>query len=108
MAENFEQKSELQVFREKMWDEKRQEEKDRAAGVDTTGHFSKINPDLLSEEDMKTYQAWESGILPLEHFNGYRNRVCNQEKNLNSCEFAAYVANLMMRKGWNEEFNGNK
>lgn len=98
MPENFEQKSELHLFREKIARLKEEEEQARATGQSTTRHLRDLDPMLLTEEDMAIYRRWQEGTLPLEEFSAHKNKVVNHDRNANSGEFLAYISNKWMRE----------
>jgi hypothetical protein len=108
MSENFEQKSELDLFREKIAQLKKDEEEARRRGESTTRHLRDLDPMLLTEEDMNIYHQWQEGSLLLDEFNAHRNKIINHDKNANSGEFLAYIGNRMMKETWKTEFNREK
>lgn len=87
------QKSELQAFRDEIVTLKEEIEREKyPSGEPKVAHFSHMNIDCLTEEDMDLWRKYKTGELGLREFREYRHKVAADHRH-DSHEFAAYIGN---------------
>ncbi len=85
----------LQRFRQKMRELKRAEEETLAQGEHGSAHFQHVNPDELTEEDAKIYDAYTNGSLTTEEFERYREQFAFSKIGTSRIDYAAYIGNRL-------------
>lgn len=88
MTEQSEQLSPLEQFHREITELKI---KEAEGGI--TVHLRDLTPENLTEKDMLIYNKFKDKILDLNEFREYRHIVCNEDKNTDSCYFAAFLGN---------------
>lgn len=69
-------------------------------------HFTKINPEYLTEEDLSIFKNFLDNNLTLDQFEKYRQKFITlsieESNNSSSFSFAGWLSNKLMNKEYKE------